>query len=85
MERQCALETHPETAPQELLHRDVGRSCLPGVPLFAGMGAFDYLSRVCDASFEKRPPRPLCHYFQIAKLLGKKVSLNDFFSLPHNM
>jgi hypothetical protein len=22
------------------------------------LGAFDYLSRICDATFEKRPPQP---------------------------
>jgi hypothetical protein len=58
MERQCALEIHPGTAPQEPLHRDVGRSCLCGSLIFARMGAFDYLSRIYDASFEKRPPQP---------------------------
>jgi len=60
MERQYDLEIHPGTAPQGLLHRDVGRSCLSGGLMFAGMGAFDTLSRICDASFEKSPPRP-CH------------------------
>jgi hypothetical protein len=58
MERQCDLEIHPGTAPQEPRHRDVGRSCLSSALIFAGMGAFDTLSRISDASFEKKPPRP---------------------------
>ena len=54
------------------------------------MGAFDTLSRSCDATFEKRPPWPLYPYFQIAKLIQKEelkmyrykrllvgISLND--------
>jgi hypothetical protein len=69
MERQCVLEIHPGTAPQVPLHRDVGRYCLSGGLIFAGLGAFYYLSRICDATFEKRPPQPLLKYFQITKLL----------------
>jgi hypothetical protein len=69
MERQCDLEIHPGTAPQEALHRDGSRFCLSGGPLLAGMGAFDTLSRSYDAAFEKRPPWPFYHYFLIAKLL----------------
>ena len=69
MERQCDLKIHPGTAPQEPLHRDGSRSCLSGGLLLAGMGAFDTLSRSCDAAFEKRPPRPFYHYFLIGKLL----------------
>jgi hypothetical protein len=60
MERQCVFEIHPGTAPQEPLHRGVGRYCLSGGLIFADLGAFDYLSRICDATFEKRPPLP-CH------------------------
>ena len=58
MERQCDLEIHPGAAPQEPLNRDGSRSCLSGGRLLAGMGAFDTLSRIFDASFEKRPPLP---------------------------
>ena len=43
---------------QKPLHRDVGRYCLSGVRILAGMGAFDNLSRVCDVSFEQRPLQP---------------------------
>ena len=38
MERQCDLEIHPGTAPQEPLHRDVGRYCLSGGPTICGFG-----------------------------------------------
>jgi hypothetical protein len=64
MERQCDLKIHPRTAPQEPLPRDVGRYCLSGGLIFAGLGAFDYLSRICDAIFEKRPPQP-CHLLMV--------------------
>jgi hypothetical protein len=64
MERQCLLEIHPGTAPQEPLHRDVGRYCLSGGLIFAGLGAFDYLIRICDAIFEKRSPQP-CNFLMV--------------------
>jgi hypothetical protein len=54
----CVLEIHPGTAPQEPLHRDGSRYCLSGGLIFVGLGAFDYLSRICDATFEKRSPQP---------------------------
>ena len=38
MERQCDVEIYPRTAPEDPLHRDVGRSCLSGDLVFAGMG-----------------------------------------------
>ena len=60
MERQCGLEIHPRTALQELLHRDVSPYCLSGGLIFVGLGAFDELNRICDATFEKRPPWPRC-------------------------
>ena len=56
MERQCDLKINPGTATQGPLHRDVGRYCLSGGLIFAGLGAFDNLNRICDAIFEKRPP-----------------------------
>jgi hypothetical protein len=67
IERQCALEIHAGTAPQGRLHRDGSRSCLSGGLLLAGLGAFDTLSRICDATFEKRPPRP----FNLLMVLSK--------------
>jgi hypothetical protein len=41
LERQCDLEIHPRTAPQEPFHRDVSPYCLSGDLIFAGLGAFD--------------------------------------------
>jgi hypothetical protein len=68
MEWQCVLEIHPRTAPQEPLHRDVGRYCLSGGLIFTGLGAFDYLSRICDATFEKRSLQP----FNLLMVLSKR-------------
>jgi len=58
MERQLSLKPLLGTAPEGKLHRGVGLNCLFGGLMFAGLGAFDYLSRICDATFEKRPPWP---------------------------
>ena len=76
MERQCVLEIHPGTAPQELLHRDVGPSCLSGGRIFAGLGAFDELSRIFDAAFEKSPPMALQFAVGSFKALNCYVRLN---------
>ena len=46
------------TAPEGPLRRGVGLYCLSGSLMFAGLGAFDYLSRIYDAFFERRPPWP---------------------------
>jgi hypothetical protein len=58
MERQRGPKPLLKTAPEGLLRRGAGLNCLFGGLIFAGLGAFDYLSRICDAAFEKRPPWP---------------------------
>ena len=80
MERQCDLEIHPRTArlggqaPQEHLHRDVSPYCLSGGLIFAGLGAFDERNKICDATFEKRPPWP-CNLLMVPS----KLELLPFF------
>ena len=77
LERQCVLKVHPGIAPQEPPHRDVGLYCLSGGLIFGGLGAFDYLTRICDATFEKRPPQP-CNLLMV---LSKRLTVTNFVKL----
>jgi hypothetical protein len=46
--------------PVEFPEGDPIQQGLSGGLVFAGLGAFNYLNRICDASFEKKPPWPIC-------------------------
>jgi hypothetical protein len=54
-------------------HKDlfIVMAAVPACPVVVYLrewGAFDYLSRVCDATFEKRPPQP-CHLLMVPSKL----------------
>jgi hypothetical protein len=59
MERQCALEIHPGTAPEEPLHRDGSRSCLSGDLVFAGMGRSTLSAEVVMRLLKRDPHSPV--------------------------